>query len=523
MTPIAASGSRFAIASPHAAATEAGLDALDRGGNAVDAALCAACLLSVVYPHMCGPGGDLFAIVVEPGAKTSCINSSGAAAAAVDVAGLRTSGEMPTTGPLTITVPGAVAGWALLSRSGRLGLEDALRPAIDAARSGTAVAPGLARALAEAAPRLRPDAGMRALFFPDDHPLQEGDVLIQGALADTLEGIAQEGSAAMGGGSIGAELVAGLRRLGSPLQASDLEGHVPDVAVPLAGSYRDWGISTAPPNSQGFVLLLALALVERLGVEPDPLGPDASTVAAIFELCNTERDRHLCDPRFTGVDLRFMLNDAYIESLVATVRNDRIASAPRASPRAGGDTIAVVAADSEGWAVSLIQSLFHSFGAGILEPATGIIAHNRGASFSLDEESPNLLVPGKRPAHTLMPVVVHRGGRLAAVTGTMGGRAQPQIHAQVLMRLLDGGLDPALAVDAPRWTVGAQDEGAPRHPLFIEARASHVIDALKATGRDVRVLPPRSDEAGHYQAITITRDGFSVAADPRSDGAAAAR
>jgi gamma-glutamyltranspeptidase len=269
------------------------------------------------------------------------------------------------------------------------------------------------------------------------------------------------------------------------------------------------------------VLLQALAVIERLGIEPDPLGPHAATMATVFEMCSAERDRHLCDPRSTGLDLGFLMDDAHIENLVAAVNNGELDRSSRPLARPGGDTVAIVATDEEGWAVSLIQSLFHSFGAGILEPATGIIPHNRGALFSLDDESPNLLAPGKRPAHTLMPVVVLAGGRPAAVTGAMGGRVQPQIHAQVLMRILDGGLDPARAVAAPRWTVGAQDEGLSGDLVFVEARAREVIAKLRAAGRDV-MLADSGDEAGHYQAIAINKTTFLAAADPRSDGTAAA-
>ena len=518
----AATGSRFAIASPHHGATDAGLLMFERGGNAVDAALGAAAFLTVAYPHMCAVGGDLFAIVVRPDGHMECINASGAAPAGANAEALRSLGRgMPQVGPDTITVPGAVSGWQSLSSHGRLMLSDVLQPAVEAARVGVPVSTGLAQACAGCESVLRADPGLRAIFLVDDVPLGEGDLLVQHALADTLQDIAEHGSDAMYTGTTAARFVAGLRRVGAPIDAGDLERHEAEIVFPLSNSYRRWNVSSAPPNSQGFVLLQALATIECLGIEPDPLGPDAATIATVFEMCSAERDRYLGDARFVGFDFQALLDDAHITKLVDAIRGNEVDRAEPATP-AGGDTVAVVTADQEGWMVSLIQSIFHSFGSGILEPDTGIILHNRGALFSLDERSPGLLVPGRRPPHTLMPVIVHDGNRVTAVTGTMGGRAQPQIQAQVLMRILDGGRELDEAVDEPRWIVGGQDEPSPRTPVLAESRAAAAIERLTAAGRNVTVLPDYSDEAGHFQAITISDEGFSAAADPRSDGAAAA-
>ena len=517
----AASGNRFAISTPHDAATAAGLRALEQGGNAVDAALTAAGVLSVAYPHMCGIGGDLFALVVRPDGAMDCINSSGAAAAAVDIERLRTRApEMPVVGPHAITVPGAVAGWEVLARSGRLGLDGALEPAIDMARSGVPTARGLARALAAGASSLRADEGMREVFFGRGRALRAGEPLVQSALAGTLERIAAAGARAMYGGRVGASLIAGLSSRGSPLDEDDLVRHEVEVGPPLVRSYRHWEIATAPPNSQGFVLLQILAVLDRLGAEPDPLGPAATLMAEVFERCSRERDRYLCDPRISGTDLGFLTEAEHIENIAAAIGRGSIAGSPMPA-RATGDTIAVTAADSEGWSVSLIQSLFHSFGSQILEPVTGIISHNRGAGFSLSERSPNVIAAAKRPAHTLMPVVVSRGGRVAAVAGSMGGRAQPQIHAQVLMRLLDGAEDALSALDAPRWIVGGQDEGSPRTCAFVEGRAVATIRRLAGAGMEVRTLEDRDEAAGHYMVV-IEGNELTGAADPRSDGAAAA-
>jgi gamma-glutamyltranspeptidase/glutathione hydrolase len=346
------------------------------------------------------------------------------------------------------------------------------------------------------------------------------------------------------------------------MTVDDLAAHVTEVVEPLRAVAFGHEVLTAPPNSQGYVLLQVLAAIERLtgtttwerlalpsDVPPDPLGPAAGALAHLYRLASEDRDRHLCDPRAHDVPLNELLDDAHIRRLAeqsadgAPSTSGGSASAQPGADSAGvssGDTIACVAADSGGWAVSIIQSVYHGFGAAILEPATGIVAHDRGACFSLDPASPNVLEGGKRPLHTLMPVMVRREGRLAIVAGTMGGEAQPQIHAQILCRLLDGAahsggadgadasaagdesvavdaavvVDTATAVTAPRWIF---DEGT----LLVEARVPRpCLTALRATGMAVELLQPVDETVGHAQYIGIAEGGeMDVGTDPRADGA----
>jgi gamma-glutamyltranspeptidase len=416
---------RYAIACPHEEATHAGEDAFRSGGTAVDAALAAAAVLTVAYPHMCAIGGDAMALVARPDGTVTAVVGAGAAPAAADPGAL--GDAMPWQGPHTITVPGMVDAWGTMAGLGtRLPWMDLLAPAIALAREGTAIAPGLARAFAD-----QPD--MRARFADD---------LRQPALAATLEAIAANGPRELYEGKTAAALAAGLREAGSPMTAADLERHATEVTEPIALAVGDVEVLTTPRPTQGYVLHEILAALDA-GEEP----------ADAFRRTAAERDRTLADGR-------------------------------------SGDTVAIVAADEDGYAVSLIQSVYGSFGAGILEPRTGILLHNRGAGFSLDPASPNRLQGSKRPAHTLMPVLVRRSGRVEIAQGTMGGRAQPQINAQVLLRLL-AGATAAEAVAAPR--------------IVVEGPA----------------VATEGDAVGHAQAVRRLPDGdFDAGSDPRADGAA---
>ena len=519
---LSASGKRFAIATPHWAATRAGVVAFDAGGNAVDAALAAAVTLAVVYPHMCGVGGDLFALVQAVNGQTIALNASGAAPRAIDAQAIRaTHDAMPEYGPLTITVPGTVSGWASLAELGAdLSLERAFQPAITHARDGISVARSLASCLAREPERLFVDPGMRAVFTRDGSPLTEGDTVVQPSLATTLEAIAVEGPSVLYGGEVGARLATGLRAAGSPMALEDLASHRPELDSPIAARYRDLHVSVVPPNSQGFALLEMLLAAERLEIDPDPLGADAAVLAEVFAAASEDRDRHNADPRHARVPVGTLLDEGHIAALCDQVRAGRVGIGSRSA----GDTIALATADGDGRAVSLIQSLSSGFGSGILEPSTGVVCHNRGQGFSLDPDSPNVLAGGKRPAHTLMPVLAHRDGRLAAVTGSMGGGGQPQINFQDLVRAFDLGMDPEAAVSAPRWLMGGMDLHPGRSVELEAGVPTWVREAFERSDFALTLLGERDDGVGHAQLIRVADDGTLVAAtDPRADGEAAAR
>ncbi|MGZ8593733.1 MAG: gamma-glutamyltransferase family protein, partial [Actinomycetota bacterium] len=494
----------------------------DAGGNAADAALAAATTLAVAAPHMCGVGGDLFALVREPSGRTVAVNASGAAPAAVDVDALRREGAMPAHGPHAVTVPGAVSGWwELAERWGRFGLPAALAPAINLARGGVTVSRTLAADLQEVAPRLLADPGATGVFAPAGRPLARGEALVQPALAATLEALAEEGPAALYGGALGDAIARHLRALGSAMSPEDLAAHEAWSGPPLALGYRGLEVHVVPPNSQGFVLLQILALVGRLGLDPDPTGPDAGALAEVFRITAAERDRVNADPRRVDVPVELLLVDEHLAGLAEAVRL-RQGTQP---PGGRSDTIALVAADASGLGVVLIQSLFDAFGSGILEPTTGVLLHCRGSAFVLEPGHPNVLEGGKRPSHTLLPVVVQREGRLVALAGTMGGGGQPQIDAMTLLRALDLGLGAADAVAAPRWLVGGMALGRTGRRVVAEASVPAAARrSLEDTGYAIDVVADLGRSVGHAHLLLAREDGgFDVGSDPRADGGVGVR
>jgi gamma-glutamyltranspeptidase/glutathione hydrolase len=284
--------------------------------------------------------------------------------------------------------------------------------------------------------------------------------------------------------------------------------------------YRGFEIRTSPPTAQGFCMLQALSIVERLDIDPDPMGPDADAIALAFVAAAGERDAYLAEPQSMTVDVGTLLSDAHVEALAADVRDRVDRSRAEAAPLGG--TAGLVTADADGYAVSLIQSLSWGFGSGVLEPATGILAQNRGSGFVLDPAHPNALAAGKRSAHTLMPVMAHRDGRLAAVSGTMGGPAHPQINAMSLIRSLQLGMSAGDAVAAPRWIAEGMDAVESTATAEADVPAA-TVETLERAGLAVTRLGRHDAATGHAHLILVGDDGaFDAGTDPRADGGAAA-
>jgi gamma-glutamyltranspeptidase/glutathione hydrolase len=512
-----------AVTTPHAFATEAGVQAYAAGGNAIDAALAAAATLTVVYPHQCAIGGDLFALVDDGAGKVWSVNGSGAAAANMTADALRTRyREMPDGGPDSITVPGIIAGWHTIQGLGAaLPVEHFLAPAIRAAADGIPVSPSLARGIRSRRATLLRDAGIRALFLPGGEPLGGGAIVRQSQLARTLEALARDGLADFYTGAIGDRLVAGLARMGSPLSRADFAAHRTELAVPLQLDHRGFQIHTCPANSQGFMLLEAIAALDGLAIDIEPLGRNARYLLWALLLAAEDRDRYLGDPRCTTVPWHELLAPERLKQRLSARAAGQQGHAGPASPiPAHGDTVAVCAMDSNGMAVSLIQSLYQTFGSGLCDPDTGVIFHNRARGFSLTPGAPNELMPGTRPAHTLAPALVRRNSRTVSALGTMGGRAQPQILAQIVPGVLDMSASLADVLGAPRWVVGTRDLDFARPTVAIEADAPGSLDAiLQVDDLDVARIPARDERLGHAQAVRLGPDGsLQAAADPRSDG-----
>jgi len=513
----------IAIAAPHDAAVRAAADIVAAGGNAVDAALAAAAALTVVYPHMCSLGGDMIAIVRLPDGDRICVNSTGAYGSASPLDTLLGGREsMPVEGPLTVSVPGAVAGWkALHDAWGLLPVDRLLLPAIELAAAGTRVSPGLAEAVEDDADVLRADAGMRSIFFPEGRALTAGADLVQPQLEQTLRALARDGLGSFYIGETASRLAAGLAALGVPVTAADLARHEPRFEQPIARRFGGLRVSTAPPNSQGFTMLRTLGALRT----PDTgeLSTDAGLLAELFHSGDRIRDMTLADPRFAPVDVDGMLQPEGLRraredaerSLRTGVREPGVVT-----PRPGGDTVAVTVVDADGTAISLIQSVFHSFGSKLLEPSTGVVLHNRAAFFQLEPGHPNEIAIGKRPAHTLMPVIVESPDGTVAAHGTMGGKAQAQIHTQLLLRVAEGAT-PQQAVSAPRLIVGDSEHGTDdRDSVLVEPGISATAQAeLAETTLELRLGHEYDSGAGHAMIARRDPDGrLSAGADPRSDG-----
>jgi gamma-glutamyltranspeptidase/glutathione hydrolase len=511
-----------AVASPHALATRAGERALEEGGNALDAAIATCAVLTVVYPHMCSIGGDIQALLARPDGRARALSGSGAAAAALSAQALRdTHASMPIHGVHPITVPGVIAAWAdLHAQGGKLPWARLLKDAIALASDGLPVAAALGRDLDALQARLALDPGLRGVFFHSDgRVLRAGELLRQPALASSLELIARDGQDVFYRGEVGQRFVAGLQSRGSLMKSEDLSRHHSRWLDPLSTRFGPYEILTTPPVSQGHVLMQLLAAMSRLGLQDaDPCGEAGTALARLCALTADLRDRFLGDPEHVTVDLDWLVSEELFADLAnAATDLSRPMPATPPQPRPSGDTVAVVAQDAEGHAVTVIQSIFHAFGAGMLEPSTGIVCQNRGAAFTL-HEGPAILAGGRRPPTTLTASLLRRDGQIEAALGCMGGKSQPQILAQVLMRLLAG--SPAVqAVAAPRWVVGTFGTGDANVVLAEASVDEQTRQALSRVGLPMVMGAERDDRAGHVQFVRRHIDGsFESATDPRGDG-----
>ena len=527
-----------AVATPHVLATEAAEAVLTEGGSAVDAAITAAAVLTVVYPHNVALGGDLIALVRSPDGQLRCVNASGRAPQAQTAERLRAlhGDRMPARGVDAITIPGGVRGWhALHGLGGRLPWSRSFDAAIAHAEEGVPVARDLARNIGPARDLLLADPGAGPIFVPGGHSLQLGEALRQPRLAETFRRLRRDGADDFYSGGIARQLVAGLQAHGSVATLEDFARQDATVDDALSGAFGALTVHTSGPNTQGFLLLRALAAMQGEQLH-DPLGADLGRLMSIFLEGNAVRDALLADPEYADVDLARLL-DPYSEQehpdpsfdrahpSLAPTRPGNLTKPGNPSrpgtPRATGDTVGIAVLDRDGQAVSLIQSVYWAFGSGVLEPETGVLFHNRGTSFSLDAASPNVIAPGKRPRHTLMPVIVTEGDATRFVLAAQGGQGQPQVHTQLLLRLQSG--DVGGAVDAPRAIIGVSDDGESADTVYVEASVEEsAVASIRHHGLPVRTVPNLGDLVGQANAIAVA-PGDSVvtaASDPRADGSA---
>lgn len=506
-------------ATSHPLATATALAVLREGGNAVDAAIAASATLVVVEPHMTGIGGDCFAIVAEPDGSIHGLNGSGRAPRAANAAEYRALGHaaVPEFGPLSITVPGAIKAWETLrDRFGTLGFDRLFADAIRYAEEGFAVHARVASDWARVAPRLAADEGARKHFLVAGEAPRHGSRFRAPGLAATLRAISGGGAKAFYEGAIAAEMAATVKALGGYLGEDDLAAVTADWVAPISVAYRGHDVLEIPPNGQGITALILLNLLDRLGAAK--LAPDSverwHLEMEAGRLAFSVRDHLVADPATMTVTPQELLSSAFTERLAAGFdparRNSdlRLPDVPRA------DTIYLTVVDRERRAVSFINSVYDSFGSGVVTPTSAIALQNRGACFSLRPGHPNELGPAKRPMHTIIPAMTARDGAAAISFGVMGGDYQPMGHAHVLSNMLDHGMDPQAAIDHPRLFWGEDGVLEAEADIGGEMRA-----ALVARGHAVR---DAERPHGGGQAIVIDRQGgFLIAgSDPRKDGLA---
>jgi gamma-glutamyltranspeptidase/glutathione hydrolase len=506
-------------ATSHPLASLTAIETLKRGGNAVDAAIAAVAVLGVVEPHMTGVGGDCFALLARPGEKPVALSAAGRAPAAATSGWYAEHGiaAISPTSAHAVTVPGSVDGWATLNRShGRLSLAELLAPAIDLAEAGWPVAPRVAADWANGVPKLSQDPGARRHLLIDGRAPRVGDVMRSPALARTLRAIARGGRDAFYEGEIAEDMVATLRAAGGLHTLADFAAQRSTWVEPISTRYGSLDILELPPSNQGIVALIVLRMLDRLGsLGTDPMAIERFHVLMeAARLAYAMRDAFVADPEHADVPVEHMLADATIDRLAGRIDRKRRVPDLGPVPKPGGsDTVCLTVIDRDGLAVSFINSLFAQWGCGIVTEKTGINFHSRGAGFTLEPGHPNVIAPGKRPLHTLVPALVMKDGAPHMPFGVMGAAFQPMGHVFVVTNMVDYRMDPQEALDFPRAFVEGDilgvEDGIP----------SAVQSGLQALGHRVE---RRADPWGGGQSILIdrTRGVLVGASDHRKDGCA---
>ncbi|MEO0801658.1 MAG: gamma-glutamyltransferase family protein [Cyanobacteria bacterium J06642_2] len=513
-------GNRGAVATSQPLATATGIEMLLAGGNAVDAAIAMAIDLTVVEPTANGLGSDAFALVWD--GELHGLNASGKSPQALSPTMWKSLEQLPSRSWLATTVPGAASAWqALWKRWGKLPFERLFEPAIRHAEMGFPVSPGVARAWQQQAALFLSLTGevhqsFREQFFPGDRAPLPGKIWRCPAQAATLRELAQTEGESLYRGQLAETIVAFAKATGGFLSLADLAAHRAEWVQPISTTYRGLTVSELPPNGQGIAALMALNIVEKFDLSAYPRESVANYHHQIeaMKLAFADAHRYVADPAAMTVAAADLLDKSYAARRYQLIGDRALPLAEPGLPQGG--TVYLAAADGDVM-VSFIQSNFMGFGSGIAIPGTGISLQNRGAGFSLDPEHPNAIAPGKRPFHTIIPGFLSQDDRPLGPFGVMGGPMQPQGHLQVVSNLVDRGLNPQAALDAPRWRF---DRG--NQILLEQSVPRHVALGLSDRGHDVRVTAEPS-EFGKGQIILQLESGVFVAAsEPRADGMAIA-
>lgn len=517
-------GTESMIVSPHYLASQAGEQILQKGGNAFDAAVAVSACLAVVYPHMTGLGGDSFWLTYkEKTGKVRTYNGSGKSGAAVTREMFKGKESIPFRGiESVLTVPGMVDSWdAILKEYGSMTLAEVLQPAIEYAEKGfplsndqyenTVKNEGLLRNIEETA----------AVFLPDGKVPEKFSRFVQKNLANTLKQLGANGRDDFYKGELANRIISGLQKKGSYLTIADFAAHKGEWSEPLASTYRSYTMYQAPPNSQGFVGLMILNILENFDFSSIPYESYEYYQLIIEAVKRSFQDRneHLTDPTFHEIPLEQLLSKKYAKEMADSISLEY--TADYTSRPVGSDTAHAAVVDKDGNAVSFIQSLYFEFGSGVVAGDTGITMQNRGSFFSLDPDHVNTLEPNKRTFHTLMPAMAFKENKPYVLYGTQGGEGQPQTQTLMITRMLDYGLDPQRAISEPRFVWG-RTWGEKTEELKIENRISaNVLEKLQKAGHTVNRVEAFDGIMGHSNAILIDEQGFLYGGvDPRSDGAA---
>lgn len=508
---------RNVVATSQPLAAQAGLRMLERGGNAVDAALAAAIALTVVEPTGNGIGADAFAIVWD-GVSLHGLNASGRSPSTWSAERFSGQDRMPMRGWETVTVPGAVSAWVALSeRFGALPFEALFEPAIAYAEHGFPVSPLIARGWRNAETVFAEHPDFIAAFLPGGKAPKPGDTWRFPDQARTLATIAETKGEAFYRGALAEAMVADATKHGAALSLDDLANHRADWVGTISTPFHGVELHEIPPSGQGLATLLALGILRHHPLADAPL--DSADFAHLqieaMKLAFADAHRYIADPCAMDVSVDALLDDAYLAERARLIDPKRAGDPGHGEPKHGG-TVYLSAADAAGGMVSYIQSNYYGFGSGVVVPGTGISMQNRGAGFVLDEGHPNRVGPWKRPYHTIIPGFLTQNGAPLASFGVMGGPMQPQGHLQMTVRMTLFGQNPQAASDAPRWQVLAG-----RNVSFEPGWSSEVLDELRARGHEVkRTTPEESFAFGGAQIVRRLEsgEGYVAGSDHRKDG-----
>ncbi|MBT9506163.1 MAG: gamma-glutamyltransferase family protein [Rhodoferax sp.] len=516
---------RNVVSTSHPLAAQAGLRMLYKGGNAVDAAVAAAAAMTIVEPVSNGLGSDAFCILWD-GKALHGLNASGRAPQAWMPSYFRSrygagAATPPKRGIDSVTVPGAVSSWVALSeRFGKLPFADLMEPAIDIAERGYLLPPVVRQKWAAPVDELKSLPGFAQAFLPRGRAPSVGELFQFPAAARALRAIAASKGEAFYQGEIAQALERFSKQYGGGLTQADLAAHRPEWVKPIAKNYRGYTLHEIPPNGQGIAALMALGILDKFDLASLPVDGVASQHLQIeaMKLAFADVYRFVAEPHSMEVTAEQMLDDAYLASRARLIDPGRAQNFAAGNPVKGG-TIYLTAADESGMMVSFIQSNYMGFGSGCVEPSFGISLQNRGHGFSLNPDSPNVVAPGKRPFHTIIPAFLTQNGQPVMSFGVMGGNMQPQGHLQTLVRMLDYRQSPQAACDAPRWRFNAGLE------LNVEASMkSTTVQGLNDLGHRMEVIEDSYQDFGAGQFIWRAGDpgaeGYVAASDPRRDGQA---